>query len=155
MGYANAIAHGVALISSRTVYVLDGDGALLMHMGNLATIGAIGTKNFVHVLMDNGTYDTTGGQPTVSGSVDFTKIATACGYRNTSSCTDLDDFRRAVRQKDNHGPRFIHIRIRKGSLENLGRPTISPESVAQRFRQFTSSIPALALHSAPTRKVVD
>lgn len=141
MGYANAIAHGVALASPRTVYVLDGDGAALMHMGNIATIGATGTQNLVHVLMDNGTYDTTGGQPTVSDSIDFIRVAKACGYRDVSSCTDLDSFRRTLCQENAYGPRFIHIRISEGSLENIGRPTISPDRVAQRFRKFTSNVP--------------
>ncbi|NEP62439.1 MAG: phosphonopyruvate decarboxylase [Symploca sp. SIO2G7] len=141
MGYANAIAHGIALVSSRTIYVLDGDGALLMHMGNLATIGAAGTKNLVHVLLDNAAYDTTGGQPTVSKSIDFVRIASACGYKNVISCSHLNDFEKALNQKNIHGPRFIHIHIRKGSLENLGRPTISPDKVAKRFRQFMLDIP--------------
>jgi phosphonopyruvate decarboxylase len=136
MGYASALAHGVALMNSHTVYILDGDGSLIMHMGNLTSIGAARTKNLVHVVLDNGTHDSTGGQPTVSSSIDFVRIAAACGYHESTSCIDLNDFKNLVSQTSRLGPRFIHLRIKPGSLSKLGRPTLMPSEVAQRLRQF-------------------
>ena len=60
--------------------VLDGDGAALMKLGTLATIGAYAPQNLIHIVFDNGAYESTGGQPTVSQSVDFAAAAIACGY---------------------------------------------------------------------------
>ena len=78
---------GVALNSTKRVVVLDGDGAALMKMGTLATVGAYGPENLIHIVLDNGTYDSTGGQPTVSASVDFAtpkSITFTCPRPSTS-----------------------------------------------------------------------
>jgi len=79
MGCAAGMGLGVALKVARPVVVLDGDGAALMKLGTLATIGAYAPKNLVHILLDNGVHDSTGGQPTVSPFVDFAAVAVACG----------------------------------------------------------------------------
>lgn len=137
MGGASAMALGVALNTDRPVVVVDGDGAALMKMGNMATIGAQAPKNLVHVLVDNGVHDSTGGQATVSGGVDFARIALACGYASAAAADDLDGFARALRLAfDSDGPHLVHIRIQPGSLEKLGRPTVSPDTVARRFKAF-------------------
>jgi phosphonopyruvate decarboxylase len=128
---------GVALNSNRPVVVLDGDGAALMKLGTFATIGAYGPRNLIHVLLDNGVHDSTGGQATVSASVDFAAIALACGYRYAASCASLDGFEAAFRAAAAHGgPAMIHLRIAPGSIEKLGRPTVKPADVARRFRDF-------------------
>ena len=79
MGYASAIAHGVALASKRHVYLIDGDGAAIMHMGNLTSIGASQPANLTHIVLDNACYDSTGAQATASSSVDFVAVALAAG----------------------------------------------------------------------------
>ncbi|MEX2311625.1 MAG: phosphonopyruvate decarboxylase, partial [Rhodospirillales bacterium] len=81
MGCAAGMGLGVALNTEKPVIVVDGDGALMMKMGTLATIGAYAPGNLVHLVLDNGTYDSTGGQPTVSAGVDFAAAAVASGYR--------------------------------------------------------------------------
>lgn len=140
MGCAAGMALGVALNVSRSVFVLDGDGALLMKMGTLATIGAYGPKNLVHILLDNGVHDSTGGQPTVSAHVDFGLVAAACGYRYVASCESLEHFEDAIAAAAGQdGPSFIQIRIKPGSMAELGRPSISPAAVAARFREFLRS----------------
>ncbi len=134
MGYANALAHGLALARPDcTTYVLDGDGAALMHLGNLATIGALASPNLVHVILDNGQYDSTGGQRTVSASVDFCRTALALGYRHAVGCVSGDEFSAALRASV-AGPTLIHVRIRPGSMAMLGRPTITPADVARRLQ---------------------
>lgn len=138
MGYANALAHGLALSTKQTVFVLDGDGAAIMHLGNFATIGAYGTQNLVHILLDNGTYDSTGGQPTVSTSIDFVALAKAAGYQTMESCQSIDEIPAAFEAFKQPGPHLLHIRIQPGSMKNLGRPTITPDQVAQRLRTFLS-----------------
>jgi phosphonopyruvate decarboxylase len=140
MGCASAMGLGVALNTERPVAVLDGDGAALMHMGNLATIGAQGPKNLVHILLDNGVHDSTGGQATVSPVVSFAAAALACGYRAAWSCDDLVGFEHALQAGFAHdGPVLIHLRIAPGSMKDLGRPTVKPPEVAERFKSFLAN----------------
>ncbi len=140
MGGASAMGLGVALNTPQPVVVLDGDGAALMKLGNLATIGAYRPDNLLHILLDNGVHDSTGGQATVSASVDFAAVALACGYSYAASCRSLEGFETALRQasrrKEISGPALIHMRIVPGSLAKLGRPTVGPEVVARRFQAF-------------------
>ncbi|NQU59745.1 MAG: phosphonopyruvate decarboxylase [Rhodospirillales bacterium] len=137
MGCAAAMGLGVAMNSDKPVVVLDGDGAALMKMGTLGTIGAYRPENLIHIVLDNGTYDSTGGQPTVSGSVDFAAVAAACGYVESYRCDGLQGFAKAFKSAlSGRGPCLIHMRIAPGSMDNLGRPTIKPPEVAHRFRDF-------------------
>ena len=143
MGCASAMGLGVALNVERPVVVIDGDGAALMKMGNLATIGAEAPENLIHLLLDNGVHDSTGGQATVSPGVDFAAVALACGYRSAAACDDLAGFEAALKQAlegpaSNPGPHLVHLRISPGSLAKLGRPTVKPAEVARRFRDFLS-----------------
>lgn len=140
MGCAAAMGLGVALNVRRPVVVLDGDGALLMKMGTTATIGAYAPENLVHVVLDNGVHDSTGGQPTVSPCVDFAAVALACGYARAYACDGDEGFRAAVREAlTTPGPHLIHMRIRPGSLDKLGRPTVKPHEVAARFKAFLAA----------------
>lgn len=137
MGCAAGMGLGVALNTDKPIIVLDGDGALMMKMGTLATIGAYAPKNLVHIVLDNGTYDSTGGQPTVSSSVDFATAAVASGYRHGIQVDDVDAFKSAVTEVlCDGGPTLIHMKIAPGSLSKLGRPTVSPSDVARRFKAF-------------------
>ncbi len=137
MGCASGMGLGVALNSKKQVVVLDGDGASLMKMGTYATVGAYGPSNLVHILLDNGMHDSTGGQATVSPNVDFAMVAQACGYRTSWTCDEAGGFKEAmagVRGKE--GPHLIRVKISAGSLEPLGRPTVKPPEVARRFKAF-------------------
>ena len=119
--------------------VLDGDGAALMKMGNFATIGATAPDNLVHLLLDNGVHDSTGGQATVSGSVAFADVALCCGYHSAHVCDDLQGFENAFAAAlDGPKPSLVHVHIRPGSMSPLGRPTVNPRDVARRFRAFLS-----------------
>jgi len=137
MGCAAGMGLGVALTAGRPVVVVDGDGAALMKLGTLATIGAHAPGNLVHLVLDNGTYDSTGGQATVSASVDFARVAVACGYAGGFSCDDLGGLADALgRALAGGGPHLVHMRIAPGSMAKLGRPTTPPPEVARRFRAF-------------------
>jgi phosphonopyruvate decarboxylase len=145
MGGASGMALGVALNTGAPVVVLDGDGAALMKLGTFATIGACRPGNLTHILLDNGVHDSTGGQPTVSASVDFAAIALACGYRFAASCRSAAGFTSALRQAaDAAKPAFIHARIAPGSLAKLARPDIAPDAVARRFKAFLAAAKAHA-----------
>jgi phosphonopyruvate decarboxylase len=140
MGCASGMGLGVALNTDRPVLVLDGDGAALMKLGTLATIGAYAPKNLVHVVLDNGVHDSTGGQATVSPHVDFAAVAVASGYRVGFACDGLAGLDRALKDAAAvPGPVLIHIRIAPGSLEKLGRPTVAPHEVARRFQRFLAA----------------
>ena len=140
MGCASAMGLGVALNVDRPVIVLDGDGAALMKMGSLATIGAQAPRNLIQIVLDNGVHDSTGGQATVSPIVDFARVALACGYRTGTVIDNLDGFGEAIRNAlASEGPHMIHARIMPGSLEKLGRPTVKPSEVARRFKEFLAT----------------
>ena len=137
MGGASGMALGVALNTARKVAVLDGDGAALMKLGALATIGAYAPKNLLHILLDNGVHDSTGGQATVSATVDFAGVALACGYAYAASCDSLEGFEAALGAcADAGGPALLHVRIVPGSMDKLGRPTVKPAEVGRRFKAF-------------------
>jgi len=137
MGGASAIGLGAALNSRREIVVLDGDGAALMKLGNLATIGAETPANLTHVLLDNGQHLSTGGQATVSPHVDFAAVAAACGYRFAARASGVQAARAALASAlASPGPRFLHLRVAPQAVSGLGRPTVPPREVARRFRSF-------------------
>ena len=125
MGHASQIAMGVAIAKpGRLVYCLDGDGAVLMHMGSLAIIGSSSCNNFRHIVVNNGAHDSVGGQPTVGFVIDIPAIARACGYRWVRTVSSTEEMRGAIEEfKSAVGPALLEIRVNKGSRSNLGRPT--------------------------------
>lgn len=141
MGTASAIGFGVAqALPNQPVVVIDGDGAALMKMGNFATIGYHQPGNLLHVLLDNEAHDSTGGQRTASGVVDFAAVAAATNYRNAFAAQREPDIREALQlARARTGPTLLHIRIRPGSPKNLGRPTVKPHEVKERFMTFLKS----------------
>ncbi|TRB17068.1 phosphonopyruvate decarboxylase [Rhizobium rhizogenes] len=141
MGCASGMGLGIALNSSAETVVIDGDGALLMKLGSLATNGAMQPRNLHHIVLDNRSYDSTGGQPTSAHAVDFALAAHACGYHFAARCDDRAGFEAAFhRARFVGGPSLIHVRIKPGSMERLGRPTVKPPDVASRFRTALQSI---------------
>ena len=135
MGCASSLGLGLAMRRpDLRVFVIDGDGAALMRMGNMATIGTYGPSNFYHLLLDNEAHDSTGAQATVSGNVDFAAIALACGYGHVMRAESVEAIADLVATTA-HGAHFLHLRIKTGTLENLPRPTVTPSAVLQRLRQ--------------------
>ena len=128
MGHASPIALAVACARpERRVVCLDGDGAVIMHMGNLASIGSRRPTNFTHVLVNNGSHDSVGGQPTAGFDVDLAAVARACGYRTASVVAteaELAAFLPAALSEP--GPALLEVRVRRGARADLGRPTRSP-----------------------------
>lgn len=135
MGHSSSIALGVALQKpEQRVWCIDGDGAVLMHMGSLAVIGAQKPKNFVHVLINNQAHETVGGMPTVAGSVDFPAVALACGYRSAVQVEDYDSLERVLQSvKEKQGPLFIEAKASIGCRDDLGRPTTTAQENKKQF----------------------
>ena len=155
MGGATGMGLGVALNTKKRVVVLDGDGAALMKLGSLATVGAYAPENLVHIVLDNGVHDSTGGQATVSASVDFAGVALACGYGSAASCDTVSGFRKALNEAlSGRGPAMIHMRIEPGSMEKLGRPTVKPADVARRFKAFLAGGASAAPKAAQVEDTV-
>jgi phosphonopyruvate decarboxylase len=128
MGHASSIALGIALHApDRTIFCIDGDGAMLMHMGALTTIAESGVTNLKHIVINNGAHDSVGGQPTCGFKVDFGKIAKACGYQKTWLATTEEELIKAgeefITTKDLG---LLEIRVKKGARKDLGRPKSSP-----------------------------
>lgn len=136
MGSASAFALGIALHTPKRVTVIDGDGAMLMRMGNVATLGAYAPPSLLHVVLDNEAHDSTGGQSTVSGGVAFAAIAQACGYGQVHSTDSLLEFSRLLQTPRTEGPTFIHFRIRTGAPEILPRPKVTPAEVFVRLQKW-------------------
>jgi phosphonopyruvate decarboxylase len=138
MGHASLIALGAALeLPARPVYCLDGDGAVLMHMGALATIAQNHPKNFKHVVLNNGAHDSVGGQPTVAFAVDLCAVARACGYLKATCVSTPAELDAALADlATNDGPSLVEVRVKKGSRKDLGRPTQTPQQLKQDFSGF-------------------
>ena len=135
MGHASSIAAGIALgRPEKKVICIDGDGALLMHMGAVGVIGQSNLPNFIHIVLNNGAHDSVGGQPTVGLDINLPKIAKACGYKVTSSVSEERDIiDELLRMNGEKGPSFLEVIIGKGSRPNLGRPISTPLENKQSF----------------------
>jgi len=134
MGCAPTFGLGLAAAQpARRVIVLDGDGAALMRLGALATLGYERPDNLLHILLDNGIHESTGGQATVSRSIDFAAIAAACGYPRCEVAATPDALRAQVADRST-GLKFVHAPIEPGIAADLPRPTLTPPEVAERLR---------------------
>jgi len=140
MGHASSIALGVAMQRPRRqVFCLDGDGAALMHMGNMSTVGSMGNANYNHIIVNNGAHDSVGGQPSdaLSSNFDICKIALGLGYRQAISVTTPEEVQAGVQaMRSAEGPVLMEIKVRKGGRKNLGRPTRSPIQNKTDFMHF-------------------
>ncbi len=136
MGCASSLALGLALARpDRRVIVVDGDGAALMRLGALTTLGAERPPNLLHVLLDNGQHESTGGQATVSPGVDFCALAGAAGYPVATASGDAAGIAAAAADQS-PGLRFLHVPVRPGIPASLPRPEARPDAVAARFRRW-------------------
>jgi phosphonopyruvate decarboxylase len=135
MGCVSSLGLGLAVAQpDRRMLVIDGDGSVLMRMGALATLGRERPANLVHLLLDNGVHDSTGGQHTVAGAVDLTAVALACGYPQARRVSSLRDLAEALEAADRLT--FLHVKTSPRTDRRLPRPVMSPAQVAQRLRRW-------------------
>jgi phosphonopyruvate decarboxylase len=137
MGHADAFGLGVSIDHpDLEVIVLDGDGAALMHLGNLATIGAFGGRGYRHIILDNAAHATTGGQPTVSPGVSFVDLAMALGYAAAASSTEFSTIGEAIAWlRGTSGPALLHAPIVATTRTNLPRVGVAPPDQKLRLRK--------------------
>lgn len=138
MGHASQIALGISLNrKNKEVYCIDGDGALIMHLGGMAIIGNQAPKNFKHILINNGAHDSVGGQETVGLNLDIISIAKACGYKECYSCNskkELETYAEKIENMD--GPILLEVKVKKGARKDLGRPTTTPINNKEIFMAY-------------------
>jgi len=123
MGHSSSVAAGYALNSKKITFCLDGDGSILMHLGSLMTIGYLKNKNLKHIILNNNSHESVGGQVTNAAGVDFKKLATGVGYRNYFKISSKKEISKNLRKfiKAN-GPSLLEVKIKNGSLKKLSRP---------------------------------
>ena len=140
MGHSSYIALGIALANPRKkVFCLDGDGAFIMHMGAISNIGNLSPKNYFHILFNNGSHESVGGQPTLGFQLDIPTIAKACGYQNAFSATSENDIKEVLQNVATMGgPVLIELKVRIASRDDLGRPTTTPVENKLNFMRFLS-----------------
>jgi len=135
MGHIGAIALGTALEKKdEKIIILDGDGALLMHLGILSTIGKIKPKNLIHICLDNESYSSTGSQSTTSSTTNLDKVALDCGYVNSKKVltkNELENNLEELLKLD--GPNFLLVKVNPGNKEGIKRIDLLPEEITKRF----------------------
>ncbi|MBE6004380.1 MAG: phosphonopyruvate decarboxylase [Lachnospiraceae bacterium] len=142
MGHSSSIALGVALNKpEQRIWCIDGDGAVLMHMGSMAVMGANKPKNLIHVVINNCAHETVGGMPTVAGGIDLVAIAKACGYPNAVCVNSFEDLDRELQiAKNRKELSLIEVKCSIGARDNLGRPTTTALENKQNFMKYLESL---------------
>lgn len=138
MGHASQIALSIAMQKKdRTIYCIDGDGASIMQMGGMATIGTRNPSNMVHIVLNNGAHDSVGGQPTVGRQIDLCGIAKACGYENVVKASTKEELDAILKDKNTFDKlTFIEVLVRKGARKDLGRPKTTPQENKKAMMEF-------------------
>lgn len=128
MGHTSQIALGIALEKKdRKIWCFDGDGATIMHMGNMAITASLAPRNYIHVVFNNGAHDSVGGQPTVGLDMDLCAAARSVGYMQTFSVRTAEELLAALDKVTTaEGPVLLQVCVRKGNRKDLGRPTTTP-----------------------------
>lgn len=138
MGHSSSIALGVAINKpDKRIWCIDGDGAILMHMGSMAVIGNNKPKNLIHVVINNGAHETVGGMPTVAKDIDLIGIARACEYPNTVSVDSFESLDKELEVAKNRNElSLIEVKSSIGARDNLGRPTSTALENKQNFMNY-------------------
>ena len=138
MGHSSSIALGIALERKGCrVFCLDGDGAFIMHMGGLSTIGDLAPANYKHILFNNGAHESVGGQPTLAFQLDIPAIAKACGYKDAIVAVGRDEIEDGMKTlMGMEGPVLLEVKVRIDSRDDLGRPTATTIENKERFMEF-------------------
>ena len=142
MGHASSIALGVAINKpEQKIWCIDGDGAVLMHMGAMAVLGANAPRNMVHIVINNGAHETVGGMPTVAGNIDLVGVAKACGYPYAVSVDTFEDLDKELADaKGRDELSLIEVKCSIGARDDLGRPTTTALENKQNFMEYLKEL---------------
>ena len=140
MGHCSSIAYGIALsMADKKVWCIDGDGALIMHLGATAVIGTSKLPNLIHVVLNNEAHESVGGMPTVAAKLDLISIAKGCGYEHRTQVTDELQLKKVLTEaRAINQSCFIEVKTSIASRSDLGRPKESPIENRNLFMNFLS-----------------
>ena len=143
MGHVSMISLGVAMNTNKRVVCIDGDGSVLMHMGNLTSIGTSNCSNLIHIVLNNGMHESVGIQPTNAFDVNLSNIAKNCGYSYSIVITKPDEIMptfETISSEKFDGPVFIEIRINNkvNYSHELARPKDLPIERKNKFMKYLS-----------------
>ncbi len=141
MGHSSSIALGVAINKPHErIWCIDGDGAVLMHMGSMGIVANVNPDNFIHIVINNGAHETVGGMPTVASNMNLVEIAKACGYSYAVSVDSFDELDSELnRVKDMNKLCFIEVKCSIGARDDLGRPTTTAIENKENFMKFLNN----------------
>ncbi len=136
MGLLSSVGLGIALNSKKRVFIFEGDGSLLMDMGTMAMIAKHKPQNLFHIVLDNKSYESTGGQKTISSDIDFSKVAENLGYNEVYKIYNSKDLENEISDiVDSTGPVFIHLEIKNDPDSHVGRVSIDPDKLTERLKK--------------------
>ncbi len=138
MGHCSSIALSVAINNpDKRIWCLDGDGALLMHMGAMATIGSINPDNLIHIVLNNAAHDTVGGVHTCADNINICEIAKACGYKKVVSVSEYEEIAPVLEDcKSDKTLTLVEIKVKQGARADLMRPNIAPVDNMKEFMKL-------------------
>jgi len=139
MGLSSSIGLGLALSQPKTVISIDGDGSVLTNMGTLPTIANNVADNYILMIIDNGSYGSTGDQPTYAGKkTKLEKVAEACGCENVVVCQDVDTGKTLQAAIDSKQMTIIVVKCDSGNIK-LPVITMDPVVIRDRFMKAVAS----------------
>lgn len=142
MGHSSSIALEIAKRKKqKRIWCIDGDGAMLMHMGSMAVIGTQKPDNLIHVILNNAAHETVGGMPTAAGNIDILTIAKGCGYEKIMSACDYETLEQCLQEIANEKYlTLLEIKVALGARADLGRPTIPAIENKNNFMNYLLDI---------------
>ncbi len=125
MGHASMIASELSNFQNKKkgkrTFIIDGDGAALMHLGSMTITGKSKNKNLVHIIFNNRIHESTGNHPISSENFNFKKMFELCGYKKTFEIYDLKKFNILLKKGFLQGPTGIVIHVKPGTIDDLPR----------------------------------
>lgn len=135
MGHASSLALGISLFTDKNIYCVDGDGALIMHMGGLAVALQNAKDNFKYILINNGCHESVGCQPTVAYDLDLENILKGFGFSKVIRVSRKEDLEAGILELKNCGKTALVVYTNENARADLGRPTTTPKENKEAFQQ--------------------
>ena len=140
MGHSSSIALGIALHEkNKKIVCIDGDGAMLMHMGTIASVGDISPKNFIHIIINNNCHESVGRQRTPSANINYKKLFLSVGYNSYYKAWDrvsLIEVLNKIDHNSQQGPIIVEVVVNSKSDNKLPRPIQTPLENKLLFEAF-------------------
>ncbi len=136
MGHTSSIAMGISLYTDKNVYCIDGDGSMLMHLGSLGVAAKNVKENFKYILINNGSHESVGGQPTIGFELDISSILGGLGFDKVIQVDSVNQINDNFCQLQDNKLTALVINTKQGSRSDLGRPTKTPQENKEALMKF-------------------